>query len=34
MITLILHFLNTTLEVAGNAIPHLLFGCDLTRNYV
>ena len=34
MIALILHFFNIFLQVTGHATSHLLFGCDLTRNYV
>ena len=34
MITLILHFLYTALQVAGHRAPNILFGCCITRNYV
>jgi hypothetical protein len=34
MITLVLHFLYTLLQVAGHGTPNILFGCSITRNYV
>jgi hypothetical protein len=33
MITLVLHFLYTLLQVAGHGTPNILFGCSITRNY-